>query len=722
MADGICPNCRRPLPKNARFCSECGSRIDILVTRKELGAASSEDGGGLKINRKEPIYSPFCSSYNNLRDKILNPNLAPLPEKKKFVFKSWEDIKIGSGEQATIQEEEEVVAQSRVEQQIDGRESVDETENLEKTIIVVAVKETEDKNSSATDMEEKSENEESGIRSGQSGEESFVVELQDNPTDFEAMKELFAEALSNGETGGEKRESEEAVENSDYEVDQDCNETLERTDEFSGGMTSGAADESHKVSFEEICPEYQSGESNLKDVTGVTDEQPEDDEERDVDETIIGITESEAEEHLAASQKEPADFNALNALFSESIAVDADGRECSQNIERYDYEESIVIQESAGEPCESIEKNEDAPEIHTVEGRESVDEIRITEMERDSSGCTEEKQQTIAEVSADTETATEETVIELHESVTDFESLKEMFVENASESEDELFEKDNDLESVERAIQAEDLIETAKDGTERDGKYQSNAVTQTESVGQDEEETAVELREDTTDLEALKGLFSGNSEEVEGGVLEHCTETEENPAQAEQLGFERHVGDPYNWEADARGADVYEFIENISGNLTERQRDVSAISDMADESVEAQNGIPNQREGNQSIETIVTEASESEEKLPKVPSEKISDMDSCHSVDFAISDTENNELYSGALAESRENEQVMNFLADNIGERFQEQVAMEVTEKTFEQKPNRIITSTVGGGFRRKSPQAEQLKEISGLFWKKNRK
>lgn len=719
MADGICPNCRRPLPENARFCSECGSRIDILVTRKELGAASSEDGGGLKINRKEPISSPFCSSYNNLRDKILNPNLAPLLEKKKFVFKSWEDIKIGSGEQATIQEEEEVVAQSRVEQQIDGRESVDQTENLEKTVIVVAVKESEDKNSSATDMGEKSENEESGIGSGQSGEEPFVVELQDNPTDFEAMKELFAEALSNGETDGEKREAEEAVENSDYEVDQDCNETLEGIDAFSGGMTSGAADECDKVSFEEICPEYQRGESNLKDVTGVTDEQSEDDEERDVDETIIGITETEAEEHLAALQKEPTDFDALNVLLSENIAVDADGRECSKNIESYDYEESTVIQESAGEPCESIEKNEDAPEIHT---RGSVDEIRITEMERDSSGHTEEKHQTVAEASADTETATEKTVIELQESVTDFESLKEMFVENSSESEDELFEKDNDLESVERAIQAENLIETARDGTESDGKYQSNTVTQTESVGQDEEETAVELREDTTELEALKGLFSGNSEEVEGGVLEHCTETEENPAQAEQLGFERHVGDPDNWEADAWGADVYEFIENISGNLTETQRDVSAISDMADESVEAQNGVSNQREGNQSIETIVTEVSESVEKLPKVPSEKISDMDSSHSVDFAISDTENNELYSGALAESRENEQVMNFLADNIGERFQEQVAMEVTEKTFEQKPNRIITSTVGGGFRRKSPQAEQLKEISGLFWKKNRK
>lgn len=663
MADGICPNCRRPLPENARFCSECGSRIDILVTRKELGAASSEDGGGLKINRKEPISSPFCSSYNNLRDKILNPNLAPLLEKKKFVFKSWEDIKIGSGEQATIQEEEEVVAPSRIEQQIDRRESVDETENSEKTVIVVAVKESEDKNSSATDMGEKSENEESGIGSGQSGEEPFVVELQDNPTDFEAMKELFAEALSNGETDGEKREAEEAVENSDYEVDQDCNETLEGIDAFSGGMTSGAADECDKVSFEEICPEYQRGESNLKDVTGVTDEQSEDDEERDVDETIIGITETEAEENLAALKKEPTDCDVLNALFSESIAVDADGRECFQNIERYDCEESIVIQETAGEPCESIEKNEDAPEIHTVEVRESVDEIRITEMERDSLDCTEEKQQTVAEVSADAETATEETVIELQEPMTDFESSKDMFVENASESENELFENDNDSESVERAIQAENLIETARDGTESDGNYQSNAVMQTEFVGQDEEETAVELRENTTDFESLKRLFSENSEEVEGGVLEHFTETEENPAQAEQLGFERYVGDPDNWEADAQGTDVYGVIENIAEDLTERQRDVSAISD-----------------------------------------------------------TENNELYSGALAKSRENEQVMNFLADNIGKSVQEQVPMEVTEKTSEQKSNRIITSTVGGGFRRKSPQAEQLKEISDLLWKKNRK
>lgn len=636
MADGICPNCRRTLPENARFCTECGSRIDILVTRKELGTVSSEDDGGLKINRKEPISSPFCSSYNNIRDKILNPNLAPLPEKKKFLFKSWEDIKIGNSEKVTIQEEEEIVAQSRVEQQTDGRESVDQTESLKKTVIVAAVKESEDNNSSATDMEKKSEPEESGIVSGQSSEEFFSVELQ-NSTDFEAIKELFAEALSNGETEGEKREVEESVENSDYAVVQDCNETLERTDAFSGGMTSGAADESDKVSFEEICPEYQRGERNLKDVTEVTDAQLEHDEERDVDETILGITEPEAEGHLVALQEEPTDFDALNALFSERIAADADEEECSQNIESYDYEESTVIQEPARESCESIEKSEDAPETHSAEGREPVDEIRITEMERDSSVRTEEKQQTVAEVSADTETV--ETVIGLQESVTGFESLKELFVENTSESVDELFEEDNDPESVEKAIPAENHIETARDRTESDGKYQSNGAAKTESVGQDEEETAVELSADITDFETLKGLFSGNSEEVEGGVLECCTEV-----------------------------------------------------------------------------------SESAEKLSGVPSEKLYDMDSSHSSDFAISDTENNELYPGALAESRGNEQVMNFLADNMGERLQEQVAMEVTEKTSEQKPNRIITSTVGGGFRRKSPQAEQLKDISGLFGKKNRK
>lgn len=324
MADGICPNCRRTLSENARFCIECGSRTDILVNRKELGTASSEDGVGLKINRKEPVSNPFCTGYNHLREKILNPNLAPLPEKKKFLFKSWENIKNESGEQIEHQEKEAFAAQSRVEHQIDVRESFDQAENLEKPVSVVGEKESEEKKRSAAAVEEKSETAESGIVSEQSGEESFTVEVQDNPTAFEAMKELSTEALTNGATEREQKEAEESVENSDFTANKDCNEILERADACSDGMILGETEESDTVSFEELGSEYQNSESNLKDVTEVIDEQSEHDEESDVNETIISITEPETEEDLVALQEEPTEFESLKELFSENASKSED--------------------------------------------------------------------------------------------------------------------------------------------------------------------------------------------------------------------------------------------------------------------------------------------------------------------------------------------------------------------------------------------------------------
>lgn len=82
MASSLCPNCRKPLSENARFCIECGSRIDFGVTRKEMGNDSLEVGGGLRVNRSETASSPFYGKYNSLKDKIINPKLSPLPEKK----------------------------------------------------------------------------------------------------------------------------------------------------------------------------------------------------------------------------------------------------------------------------------------------------------------------------------------------------------------------------------------------------------------------------------------------------------------------------------------------------------------------------------------------------------------------------------------------------------------------------------------------------------------
>ena len=205
MDNALCPNCRKPLLENARFCMECGSRIDYGITRKELGEDSLEASGGLKVNRSEVVSSPFYGKYNSLKDKIINPKLLPLPEKRSFSFKSWEEIKNNSvsdaekvidNQQAEVAQEEpiEEIIKQPVEKANTAQISELELVEPETTVaeLVPAVSEeilTEDV------IEE-------------------VVKLQEESTDFEALKELFTETE---ETVAEEP-TEEIIEESVEEV------------------------------------------------------------------------------------------------------------------------------------------------------------------------------------------------------------------------------------------------------------------------------------------------------------------------------------------------------------------------------------------------------------------------------------------------------------------------------------------------------------------------
>ena len=141
MGEKVCPNCRMPLPENARFCAECGSRIDITVTRKELGESSLGVESGLKIERNAAITSPFYEKCDSLKDKIVNPELKPLPEKKKFVFRSWDDIKNSTietgklefGEKETEESENGGIEQN-IEENIEQLNEEAESENYDVTI------------------------------------------------------------------------------------------------------------------------------------------------------------------------------------------------------------------------------------------------------------------------------------------------------------------------------------------------------------------------------------------------------------------------------------------------------------------------------------------------------------------------------------------------------------------------------------------------------------
>ena len=243
VGEKVCPNCRMPLPENARFCAECGSRIDITVTRKELDESSLGVESGLKIERNAAITSPFYEKCDSLKDKIVNPELKPLPEKKKFVFRSWDDIKNSTietgklefGEKETEESENGGIEQN-IEENIEQLNEEAESENYDVTIekstieevnmeesdaeepnieelnteeLNIEEAETEELNTEEPNIEEAEteelDNEKSNIEELNTEEpnieksdieqqiEECPIELPEEPTDFEALKGMFDE-------------------------------------------------------------------------------------------------------------------------------------------------------------------------------------------------------------------------------------------------------------------------------------------------------------------------------------------------------------------------------------------------------------------------------------------------------------------------------------------------------------------------------------------------
>ena len=208
VGEKVCPNCRMPLPENARFCAECGSRIDITVTRKELGESSLGVESGLKIERNAAITSPFYEKCDSLKDKIVNPELKPLPEKKKFVFRSWDDIKNSTietgklefGEKETEESENGGIEQN-IEENIEQLNEEAESENYDVTIEKSTIEEvnTEESDAEEPNIEELN-TEEPNI------EEAETEELN---TEESNIEEAETEELNTEEPNIEEAETEE---------------------------------------------------------------------------------------------------------------------------------------------------------------------------------------------------------------------------------------------------------------------------------------------------------------------------------------------------------------------------------------------------------------------------------------------------------------------------------------------------------------------------------
>ena len=232
VGEKVCPNCRMPLPENARFCAECGSRIDITVTRKELGESSLGVESGLKIERNAAITSPFYEKCDSLKDKIVNPELKPLPEKKKFVFRSWDDIKNSTietgklefGEKETEESENGGIEQN-IEENIEQLNEEAESENYDVTIEKSTIEEVNMEESDAEEPNiEELNTEEPNIEEAETEElnteESNIEEAETEELNTEEpnIEEAETEELDNEKSNIEELNTEEPnIEKSDIE-------------------------------------------------------------------------------------------------------------------------------------------------------------------------------------------------------------------------------------------------------------------------------------------------------------------------------------------------------------------------------------------------------------------------------------------------------------------------------------------------------------------------
>lgn len=99
-----CPNCQYIMSPTAKFCPSCGRQVRFDENSENISGSNGQEttmagNGADVIEEKSAVISlkdvdkelknPFLLSKDNVRNKILNPELKPLPPKKKFLFREW---------------------------------------------------------------------------------------------------------------------------------------------------------------------------------------------------------------------------------------------------------------------------------------------------------------------------------------------------------------------------------------------------------------------------------------------------------------------------------------------------------------------------------------------------------------------------------------------------------------------------------------------------------
>ena len=106
----LCPNCRTELDEGARFCIECGSRIDYTFTREALQSDEKEEKGLSISNNKGELVNPFLTSVNDIQKKIVEQEIKPYEHKKRrIVFEELYNVAEPEPEEEIVAEEETAV-------------------------------------------------------------------------------------------------------------------------------------------------------------------------------------------------------------------------------------------------------------------------------------------------------------------------------------------------------------------------------------------------------------------------------------------------------------------------------------------------------------------------------------------------------------------------------------------------------------------------------------
>ena len=238
----------------------------------------------------------------------------------------------------------------------------------------------------------------------------------------------------------------------------------------------------------------------------------------------------------------------------------------------------------------------------------------------------------------------------------------------------------------------------------------------------------MELQEEDTGCEALKELFA----ETEEAAAEEPDE-EAIP----ELVLESEVVNPET-SAEEIISEASEKIlpENAAEEVVELQEEdtgCEALKELFTETEETVAEEPTEEIIEESVEEVIKEQVESEAAVEEIAIEVLDETMAQEAVEAVVEKsipkqkkpmlTESEEVLDrGVLAESsidKESDLYLRNISEKVCNQSEEEI--EISNEPPKKAENRIITSTVGGGFKRRESQAEAVKEITSFFCRKRK-